>query len=91
LADHAELTPREFGQFLADQPDLSPKAWPRHVWLTDRLPTTATNKVLKRELTARGAAPEGGVLWTRSGQGRSYAAVDRSPETATPTRTRHAG
>jgi fatty-acyl-CoA synthase len=76
LADNTELTPEEFGQFLAAQPDLSPKAWPRHVWLTDRLPATATNKVLKRELTARGAAPEGGVLWTRSGQSRSYTAVD---------------
>ena len=28
LADDAELTPAEFGRFLADQPDLSPKAWP---------------------------------------------------------------
>ena len=65
LADDAELTPEEFGGFLADQPDLSPKAWPRYVWLTDRLPTTATNKILKRELIARGATPEGGVLWTR--------------------------
>jgi fatty-acyl-CoA synthase len=92
LADNTELTPEEFGQFLAAQPDLSPKAWPRHVWLTDRLPTTATNKVLKRELTARGATPEGGVLWTRSGQSRAYAAVDhRSPDTATLTpRSRHA-
>ncbi|EUA50084.1 AMP-binding enzyme family protein [Mycobacterium xenopi 3993] len=53
LQDNADLTPEEFGKFLAAQPDLSPKAWPRHVWLTDRLPTTATNKILKRELTAR--------------------------------------
>jgi fatty-acyl-CoA synthase len=76
LADNADLTPEELGQFLAGQPDLSPKAWPRCVWLTDRLPTTATNKILKRELTARGATPEGGVLWTRSGQSRAYTAVD---------------
>ena len=65
------------GQFLASQPDLSPKAWPRYVWLTDRLPTTATNKILKRELTARGAAPGSGVLWTRSGQSRTYTRPDR--------------
>jgi fatty-acyl-CoA synthase len=77
LSDGADLTPEEFGQFLAEQPDLSPKAWPRHVWLTDRLPTTATNKILKRELAARGATPEGGVLWTRSGQTRVYAPLDR--------------
>ena len=59
LQDDADLTPEEFGRFLAGQPDLSPKAWPRYVWLTDRLPTTATNKILKRELTALGAAPAG--------------------------------
>jgi fatty-acyl-CoA synthase len=72
LQDGADLTPEEFGQFLADQPDLSPKAWPRYVWLTDRLPTTATNKILKRELAARGPTPDGGVLWTRSGQSSVY-------------------
>lgn len=77
LQDNADLTPEEFGQFLAAQPDLSPKAWPRHVWLTDRLPATATNKVLKRELSARGAAPEGGVLWTRSAQSKVYTQLDR--------------
>jgi fatty-acyl-CoA synthase len=76
LADGAALTPEEFGRFLADQPDLSPKAWPRYVWLTDRLPTTATNKILKRELAARGATPDGGELWTRTGPSRVYLRVD---------------
>jgi fatty-acyl-CoA synthase len=77
LGDGADLTPEEFGQFLADQPDLSPKAWPRYVWLTDRLPTTATNKILKRELVVRGTTPGGGALWTRSGPSRVYLRVDR--------------
>jgi fatty-acyl-CoA synthase len=72
LADDADLTPAEFGRFLAGQADLSAKAWPRYVWLTDRLPTTATNKVLKRELTARGATPAGGVLWTRGAKNGAY-------------------
>jgi fatty-acyl-CoA synthase len=72
LADNAVLTPEELGQFLAAQPDLSPKAWPRYVWLADRLPTTATNKILKRELTARGATPGAGVVWTRIGRTRAY-------------------
>ena len=63
LADGAELA-GEFSEFLAAQPDLSPKAWPRHVWITDRLPTTATNKVLKRQLSAHGSNPDGGLLWT---------------------------
>ncbi|MGB9303808.1 MAG: AMP-binding protein, partial [Mycobacterium sp.] len=75
LVDNAELTPQEFGQFLAEQPDLSPKAWPRHVWLTDRLPSTATNKVLKRQLTALGSRPEGGLVWTRSGRSTTYTKV----------------
>ena len=75
LQDNADLTPEEFGRFLADQPDLSPKAWPRRVWLTESLPATATNKILKRELSARGAAPDGGVLWTRSGKSASYSVV----------------
>ncbi len=77
LAENTDLTPEEFGRFLARQPDLSPKAWPRYVWLTDRLPTTATNKILKRELTAQGTAPSSGMLWTRSGQSRAYTRVDR--------------
>ncbi|OHU97383.1 fatty-acid--CoA ligase FadD1 [Mycobacterium talmoniae] len=76
LHDDAALTPEEFGDFLAGQSDLSPKAWPRHVWLTDALPATATNKVLKRELTARGATPDGGVLWTRDGNRRTYTPVE---------------
>jgi fatty-acyl-CoA synthase len=77
LQDTADLAPEEFGEFLSRQTDLSPKAWPRHVWLTDRLPTTATNKILKRELTARGSTPSGGVLWHRVGRTHTYQRVDR--------------
>jgi fatty-acyl-CoA synthase len=77
LVDDAELTPGEFGAFLAGQPDLSPKAWPRHVWITDGLPSTATNKILKRELSSRGPSPEGGLLWTRIGRDNTYVVVDR--------------
>ena len=73
LGDGATLTPDEFGAFLAAQPDLSPKAWPRHVWIADALPSTATNKVLKRELVALGADPAGRRLWRRDG--RSYSEV----------------
>ena len=80
LVDGAELPPADFSEFLAAQPDLSPKAWPRHVWITDKLPTTATNKVLKRQLSAQGSSPPGGLLWTRPGRDTSYADVDRSDE-----------
>ncbi|GFG75115.1 fatty-acid--CoA ligase FadD1 [Mycobacterium botniense] len=77
LHDNADLTPEEFGEFLAGQPDLSPKAWPRYVWVTDSLPTTATNKILKRELRARGTRPQGGVLWNRIGRTATYTRVDQ--------------
>jgi fatty-acyl-CoA synthase len=79
LHDGVDLTPTEFEAFLNGQADLSPKAWPRHVWLTDALPATATNKVLKRELTALGSAPVGGRLWIRAARGTSYAEDDRRP------------
>ncbi|MEE6168188.1 MULTISPECIES: fatty-acid--CoA ligase FadD1 [unclassified Mycolicibacterium] len=67
LREDQQLTPEAFGQFLAAQPDLSPKSWPRFVWVADDLPTTATNKILKRELVALGADPAGRVLWQRDG------------------------
>ncbi|WP_293003792.1 fatty-acid--CoA ligase FadD1 [Mycobacterium sp.] len=78
LVDGAELSPAAFSDFLAAQPDLSPKAWPRHVWITEKLPTTATNKILKRQLSANGSTPPGGLLWTRAGRETSYAVVERS-------------
>ena len=54
LVTTAPLSPDELADFLAGQPDLSPKAWPRYVRIAPRLPRTATNKVLKRELAAEG-------------------------------------
>lgn len=71
-----ELVAEEFGDFLAAQADLSPKAWPRRVWITDALPSTATNKVLKRELIGMGSAPAGGRLWARAPRGTTYAELD---------------
>ncbi len=67
--------PAQFERFLAAQPDLSPKAWPRHVRVNERLPVTATNKVLKRELIAAGVSAQGGVLWTRPARSTTYSAV----------------
>ncbi len=67
--------PAQFERFLAAQPDLSSKAWPRHVRVNERLPVTATNKVLKRELIAAGVSAQGGVLWTRPARGTTYSAV----------------
>lgn len=66
------LDPQAFEAFLAAQPDLSPKAWPRHVRVLRTLPRTATNKVLKRALAAEGPLAGDGALWTRAARGTSY-------------------
>jgi fatty-acyl-CoA synthase len=71
------LTPEGFEKFLAAQPDLSTKAWPRFVRLNDRLPKTATNKILKRELIQAGVTAAGGVLWERVGRGTTYVVTPR--------------
>ena len=73
LNDGATLSPKQFADFLAAQPDLSPKAWPRYVRISDVLPKTATNKILKRTLIQEGVTAGDGVLWTREARGRSYA------------------
>jgi fatty-acyl-CoA synthase len=46
----AAFDPDEFVAFLRAQPDLSPKSIPRFVRIADALPSTATQKVLKRVL-----------------------------------------
>jgi fatty-acyl-CoA synthase len=72
LNEGLSLTPGAFEEFLAAQPDLSPKAWPRFVRINRALPTTATNKILKRELIQEGVTGADGVLWERVGRGTSY-------------------
>ncbi|ANH39853.1 Long-chain-fatty-acid--CoA ligase FadD17 [Nocardioides dokdonensis FR1436] len=72
LEDGADLTPAQLEGFLAAQPDLSPKAWPRYVRLNSDLPATATNKVLKRALVAEGISAADGTLWTREERGQRY-------------------
>lgn len=66
------LEPDDFEKFLASQPDLSPKAWPRYVRINANLPATATNKLLKRELIAAGISAQGGALWVREARGTTY-------------------
>jgi fatty-acyl-CoA synthase len=73
LHDDATLTPDELTAFLADQADLPTKGWPRYVRIAPSLPSTATNKVLKRELIHQGATPADGVLWVREERGTAYA------------------
>ncbi len=67
------LDPHAFEAFLDAQPDLSPKARPRYVRIATDLPSTATHKVLKRQLIAEGTVPrEGEVLWEREPRGTAY-------------------
>ncbi|WP_167105518.1 fatty-acid--CoA ligase FadD1 [Mycobacterium sp. DL592] len=75
LRQGESLTPKDFEDFLAAQPDLSPKAWPRYVRFNDDLPHTATNKILKRELSAAGVTAGAGVLWERAARATSYQVV----------------
>lgn len=63
------LGPEDLERFLDEQSDLSPKARPRYVRIVDELPSTATNKVLHRELSAAGIA---NVTWTREERGTGY-------------------
>lgn len=70
LVTTAAITAAEWEAFLARQPDLGTKAWPRYVRVVDALPRTATNKVLKRDLQAAGLGA--GVTWTRAERGTSY-------------------
>jgi fatty-acyl-CoA synthase len=73
LNDGAVLEPAEFEAFLDAQPDLSPKARPRYVRIAAELPSTATHKVLKRQLIALGTTVAGDeMLWEREARGTAY-------------------
>jgi fatty-acyl-CoA synthase len=63
------IAPDEWEAFLAAQPDLGTKGWPRFVSVLDALPRTATNKVLKRDLREAGLSA---VTWTRAERGTAY-------------------
>jgi fatty-acyl-CoA synthase len=67
----ADLGPGDFAAFLAAQPDLSTKAWPRYVRISAALPSTATNKVLKRELVHQGV-DTADLTWQRGERDHLY-------------------
>ncbi|MCX5044769.1 fatty-acid--CoA ligase FadD1 [Aldersonia sp. NBC_00410] len=83
LRDNETLTPQELTDFLAEQLDLSPKAWPRYVRIGDDLPTTATNKILKRTLASEGVTAGDGTLWVREERGTAYRAQNSDVAVAT--------
>lgn len=79
------IEPDEFEAFLDAQPDLSPKARPRFVRIAADLPSTATHKVLKRQLIAQGtAAGEGEILWEREPRGTAYRVASDTPNPRVP-------
>ncbi|HKT01219.1 MAG TPA: AMP-binding protein [Rugosimonospora sp.] len=65
------LDPPGFEKFLATQDDLSTKGWPRYVRVMDALPSTATNKVRKRDLI-RDGLDFTGPCWVRAERGTAY-------------------
>jgi fatty-acyl-CoA synthase len=85
LGDGHTLDPDSFEAFLGAQPDLSPKARPRYVRIAADLPSTATHKVLKRQLIAQGTTVGAGeVLWERQSRGTAYSAVGASSSSPVP-------
>jgi fatty-acyl-CoA synthase len=68
----ASFDPRGFVAALDADPDMSPKWWPRWVTVLDALPTTATNKVLRRELAAAGAPEAGPGVFERDTATHTY-------------------
>ncbi|MBV6424126.1 MAG: Long-chain-fatty-acid--CoA ligase FadD17 [Steroidobacteraceae bacterium] len=68
LAPGAPLEPGELRRFLESQDDLGSKWLPRFVRISAHLPTTATNKVLKRQLRREGWRCDDPVWWRRERQ-----------------------
>ncbi len=71
LEPGASFDPTAFASFLEEQADLHAKAAPRYVRVADSLPSTETNKILKRILRQeRWEASD--PLWWRSGRELRY-------------------
>ncbi|MDP7702060.1 fatty-acid--CoA ligase FadD1 [Mycobacterium sp. TY815] len=76
LHEGQPFDPESLESFLDAQPDLSPKARPRYIRIAADLPSTATHKVLKRQLIAQGTAVGADeALWERDERGTSYRVV----------------
>jgi len=93
LNDGRTLDPDSFEAFLGAQPDLSPKARPRYVRVAADLPSTATHKVLKRQLISEGTTLRGGeLLWERDPRGTAYrdsVTLGGAPAPESPLRPSH--
>lgn len=68
LREGARFDPASFAAWLDGQPDLGPKWRPRYVRITPAMPTTPTNKILKRTLVHQKFRPDrvgGDPIWVR--------------------------
>ena len=81
LRDGAEFDPESFQAFLDDQADLGTKWAPRYVRVAPELPSTSTNKVLKRQLRAERWETDDAVWW-RPGRGEGYRRMTDEDRTA---------
>ncbi|HMQ27314.1 MAG TPA: AMP-binding protein, partial [Acidimicrobiales bacterium] len=71
LRPGATFDPEGFAAFLAEQADLGTKSAPRLVRIVEALPTTQTNKVLKRQLQQEATATDD-PIWHRPGRDLAY-------------------
>lgn len=77
LAPGESYDPDVFGAFLAEQPELGAKWWPRFVRVTARIPLTASNKVDKAPLrTAAWVCDD--PVFVRVGRTARYARLDEA-------------
>ncbi|MFD5811056.1 AMP-binding protein [Rhodococcus aetherivorans] len=71
LSPGAHLDGRQFGSFLAAQPDMGDKWWPRFVRIVERIPLTGSNKVNKAPLRSAAWRTDDPVL-VRVGRTSEY-------------------
>ena len=67
LREGATFDPRGFAEFLTSQRDLGTKWAPRYVRICSELPTTATSKILTRNLRSEGHGCADPVWWRPGG------------------------
>jgi fatty-acyl-CoA synthase len=75
MAPGAKFDPEAFAAFCSEQPDLGPKWVPKFIRVDEQLPTTETNKVVKRQLV-RDRWDIGGGLWWRPGRDTRFEPFD---------------
>jgi fatty-acyl-CoA synthase len=81
LHDGATFDGTAFAAFCAEQSDLSPKWLPRYVRVSQALPSTATQKVLKRVLqNERWECTD--EVWWREGRSETYRRMSAEDQTA---------